>query len=189
MLHIRMCLEWPTGTRTIHDILYQVASQFLLPFNGFKQGLEITRTETIKVVTLNNLDEDSWSIHQMLLLLVVYGAMGQITLTYLGEKLQQIAIAIEVDEDMQSSQSIPIFLQNHALLLQPLLHHVVVGIRYLNKLDTPGSQIGHIPDDVVGAKSNMLNSGTGVKVDIFLDLGALLAPRRLVDRHLYDPVR
>lgn len=70
MLHIRMCLDQPT--KTLYDTLHEVASQLLLPFNGFKQGLEVSRTETIKIVALDYLDEDSWPIHQMLLLLARY---------------------------------------------------------------------------------------------------------------------
>jgi hypothetical protein len=46
--------------------LHQIPSQLLLPLNGFEQGFEVSRTKTGEVVALNDFNEDSWSIHQML---------------------------------------------------------------------------------------------------------------------------
>jgi hypothetical protein len=46
--------------------LTQVASEFLLSFNGFEQGLEIPSTEPIEIIALDNLDEHSWTVHEVL---------------------------------------------------------------------------------------------------------------------------
>lgn len=44
----------------------KVAPQFLLPFNGLEQGLEVAGAEAGKVISLDNLDEDRGAIEKML---------------------------------------------------------------------------------------------------------------------------
>jgi hypothetical protein len=46
--------------------LAQVASEFLLSFDGFEQGLEIPSTEPIEIVALDNLNEHSRTVHEVL---------------------------------------------------------------------------------------------------------------------------
>lgn len=58
MCHITLSLTRP--------VLQKVAPQLLLSLNCLEQGLEIASTKSGKVVSLNDLDEDSWSVHEML---------------------------------------------------------------------------------------------------------------------------
>jgi hypothetical protein len=44
----------------------QVAALGLFSLDSLKQTLEITRTKPIKVVPLDDLDKDGWSVHQRL---------------------------------------------------------------------------------------------------------------------------
>lgn len=63
------------------DIYLQVASLLLLSLDRFKQNLEITRSKTREVVSLDDLKEGSWSIHQ-----------------WLSKKLQQISSLVEINQ-------------------------------------------------------------------------------------------
>lgn len=44
----------------------QVASQLLLSLDGFEERLEVTSTKAVEVVTLDDFDEDSRAVQQML---------------------------------------------------------------------------------------------------------------------------
>jgi hypothetical protein len=44
----------------------QIPSEFLLSFNSLEQGLEVPSTEPVEIVPLNDLDEHSWTVHQVL---------------------------------------------------------------------------------------------------------------------------
>lgn len=54
-----------------HDSLDEIPSQRLFTLNSLKKRLEIASTETGEVVALNNLNEDSWSVHEMLLMILL----------------------------------------------------------------------------------------------------------------------
>jgi hypothetical protein len=42
----------------------QVPPFRLISFDGFEKTFEVPRTKSTKVIPLNNLDENRWSIHQ-----------------------------------------------------------------------------------------------------------------------------
>lgn len=44
----------------------QVTAHLLLSLNGLEEGLEVTGTKALKVVALDDLDEDSRAVQQML---------------------------------------------------------------------------------------------------------------------------
>jgi hypothetical protein len=46
--------------------LAQVASEFLLSFDGFEQGLEIPGTKPIEIIALDDFNEHSWTVHEVL---------------------------------------------------------------------------------------------------------------------------
>ena len=152
--------------------LDQVPSCILLPLNRFKQGLEVPSAKPIEVIPLDDLNEHSRPIHQML-----------------RKKLQQITPLIKIDQDIQTSQRLKVLIQRHARTLQPQPHRLVVRLRHLDELHAPCFQIRDIADDIVGAKRDVLDSRAAVEVDVFLDLALLLALGRLVDGHLDDVVR
>ena len=69
-------------------MLNQIPARLLLPLDGLKERFEIPRPETREVVALNNLDEDSGPVHQVLLLLGLCPLLCMISRpTYLGEEL------------------------------------------------------------------------------------------------------
>lgn len=64
MLSIR--ISRPPVIEFSSNISNEVASHFLLSFDGFKQGFEVTSTETREVIALNDLDEDCGTIKKVL---------------------------------------------------------------------------------------------------------------------------
>lgn len=68
--------------RELSTIL-QIPSLSLLPLNSLKQTLEIARSEPVKFVPLNNLNEHSGAIHQRL-----------------REQLQEISTFVEINQDV-----------------------------------------------------------------------------------------
>jgi predicted PilT family ATPase len=60
-------------SRTVDAVLWsarvisdQVASQLLLSLDGFEERLEVTGTKAVKVVALDDFDEDSRAVQHML---------------------------------------------------------------------------------------------------------------------------
>jgi hypothetical protein len=62
----------------------EITSPGLLDFNGLKQALEVACTETLVVVSLNNLEEECGSV-----------------LNRLGEDLKKITFVIIVNQDLK----------------------------------------------------------------------------------------
>jgi hypothetical protein len=60
----------------------QVASQLLLTLYRFKQRFEITGSKTREVVSLYDLDENGWTIHQVLTNLISIHSSAQLLLIF-----------------------------------------------------------------------------------------------------------
>lgn len=146
--------------------LLQISPQGLFSLDSFKQTLEVPSTKPIKVMPLNNLNENRRPIHQML-----------------RKQLQQITPLIKVNQNIQTLERLKILIQNHALVLQPLLHPLVVCLRDADELHTAGLQVCDGGDDVVGSEGDVLHAGAAVEVDVFFDLGFLVAEGWLVYGH------
>lgn len=66
--------------------LNQIAAQFLLTLDSLEQRLEVTSTEAGEVMSLNDLNKDGRTVHQVLQLSVCACVVQKVT-TYLGEQL------------------------------------------------------------------------------------------------------
>lgn len=152
--------------------LNQVPTELLLPLNRLKQRLEVPGAESREVMTLDDLDKDGGSIQQML-----------------GEQLEEVPTLVKVDQNIQATNSVEIFVQDQTRLLHPHFQAFIVCIGNLDELHATSLEVGDIPDDVVCAESDVLDSSTVIKIDVLFDLRLLLALGWLVDRHFDNLVR
>jgi phosphatidate phosphatase PAH1 len=127
----------------------QVSSLFLFPFNCLEQTLEVASAETIKVVSLDDFNENCWPVHQ-----------------WLGEKLQQVSSFVKVDENIELLNRIKVFFDLNCALAKTLAHRRVVRVRYADKLYASSTHVCDGRDNVWCFESNVLNSWTIVKVYI-----------------------
>ena len=77
----------------LHKSGLQISSCCLIYFNALKKCLEIARSETLVVASLNDLDEDRGTV-----------------LDGLGEYLQEVSVVIVVDKNFQLLQSFKVLL-------------------------------------------------------------------------------
>merc|ERR1719234_1998785 len=145
----------------------EVTPGCLVQFNALKEGFEVARTETLVVVSLDNFNENSWSILQRL-----------------REDLKKIPIVVIVDQNLQSLDRINVFLHLDWGLCQPLSEHIVVAVWNVEELHASCSQIINGGDDVKRPDGNMLNPCASIVVDVLLDLRFLLPWSWFVDWHL-----
>lgn len=141
--------------KTLRDCpnLDQVAPEVLLALNRLEQTFEVTRTEAIEVVPLDDLDENRRPIHQMLC-----------------EELQQVTTLVEVDQNIQTLQHLKVLVESQPRLLEPHLHAIVVCLGNLDELDTSSLQVRNVAHDVIRPQRDVLDTGTAVKVDVLFDL-------------------
>lgn len=167
--------------------LNQISTKGLLPLNCLEERFEVTSTEAGKVVSLDDFNEDSRTIHEVLSRHISIDEEIDLEThmdTYLGEQLKKVATLVEVNQDIQASNRLKVLLEDETGFLETGLHINVICLGHLDELDTSSFEVGDIPDDVVGVEGDMLHAGTVVKVDVLLDLGLLFTLGRLVDGHL-----
>ncbi|MGY4277986.1 hypothetical protein ACVILE_004166 [Streptomyces sp. M18.1] len=99
----------------------------------------------------------------------------------LGEDLQQVAVLVAVDEDLQLAQR----LDGDAGLAGPLAEGVVVRVGRVQELDAVRLHRAHGLHDVVGVQRDVLDAGAAVELQVLVDLGLLLGDGGLVDRELH----
>src|SRR5690606_35432740 len=141
----------------------QVAPLGLLPLDGLEQGLEVALAEAHGAVPLDEFEEH-----------------GRAVLDRLGEDLQQVAVLVPVDEDLQLAER----LHRHPGLPGPLAERVVVGVRGVQELHAGRAHLADGLHDVVGVQRDVLDAGAAVELQVLVDLGLLLGDGRLVDREL-----
>lgn len=124
---------------------------------------------------------------------------------YLGEKLQEVATLIEIDQYVKTFQRLEVLIQHHSLLLKSQFHRVIVGFWHcetvsflscilrivmlaFDELHTPCFQVFDVPDNVICSKSDVLDSSTSIEVDVFFYLRLLLSFCWLIDGHFNDIV-
>lgn len=108
---------------------------------------------------------------------------------YLRKQLQQIPILIEINQNIQRTNGIKVFMQLQTCLLQPDLDILVVCIWDFDELDASCFQVCDVADDIVCSEGNMLHAGAVVEVHVLFDLGLLFTLCGLVDGHLDNFVR
>lgn len=132
-------------------------------------------------IVLNRLD---WCRYLMIVSLDDFKEDGGSILHRFGENLQQVAVLVIIDQNLQFLQDVHILCDFDGRVLQVLAQQVVVGIRNRQELATSRFQILDGCDDVASIKSDVLDSGTSVIVDVLLDLTLPQTGGRFVDRHL-----
>jgi hypothetical protein len=162
----------------------EVSTQLLLSLNSLEQRLEVSSTKSIKVVSLDDFNEDSGAIHHVLFHTSIMAQNMFVEPTYLSEQLEKVTTFVKVNQNIQALDGLKVFLQNQARLLQPGLHVDVVCLGDFDELHASSLQVGDVADDIVGLESNVLDTGTIVEINVLLDLRLLLALRGLIDWHL-----
>merc|ERR1719234_2995026 len=95
----------------------QVTPGCLVQINALKESFEVARTKTLVVVSLDNFNENSWSILQRLC-----------------EDLKKIPIVVIVDQNLQSLDLVNVFLHLEWGLCQSLSEHIVVAVWNVQEL-------------------------------------------------------
>lgn len=140
----------------------------LLKLNGLEKRLKVTGTEPVVVMSLNNLDEERRPV-----------------LKRLGKQLKQVSIFVVVDQDIKFLDMLKVFLNLGAVFLQARGEVVVVRRRDGQELAAAGLHALDGVQHVLGPKGDVLDTGSSVVFDIFLNLRLPLARCRLVNRHLH----
>ena len=131
----------------------EVAPLLLIHLDALKECLEVSSTEALVVVPLNDLDKD-----------------GRPVLEGLGEDLEQVAVIVVIDENPQLLEDVDVFFDLHLGALEPLAQLAVIGVGNVQELSASVPKVLDALDDVVRPESNVLDSGGAVVIDVFLDL-------------------
>src|SRR5665811_138003 len=147
----------------------EVAALFLFAFESLKEGLEVALAEAERAVPLNEFEE----------------YRGAVT-DGLGEDLEQVAVFVAVDEDAALLQ----LLDRHPDVADAFAQRgiFVVAVRRGEELDTLGAQPVDRHEEVIRGEREVLRSGCPIELQVFVDLGFLLARCRLVERKLHPVV-
>merc|ERR1719384_1180422 len=111
------------GNKRKKDAL-QISSCSLIQFNTLEKSFEIASPETLMVVSLNDLKEDSWPI--------LHG---------LGEDLQKIAIVIIINQNLQFLQLCQVLLNLDFRVRKTLSEHVIIRDWNFEEFLPPGPQV------------------------------------------------
>ena len=88
---------------------------------------------------------------------------GRAILDRLGEYLQEVAVIVVVNQDLQFLQSGQILLHLDLGVGQPFSKEFIVAVRNVEKLLSSGSQVGDSFDDIVGPADQERKLETNVK--------------------------
>lgn len=105
-------------------------------------------------------------------------------LNRLGEDLEQVALIVVVDQDVQALNHVHVFCYVDTRGLESLAQVLIVSSRYGQELNAACLHLGDGVNDIVGAHGDVLHTGPAVVVDILLDLALAFSWCGLVDRHL-----
>src|SRR5690349_985369 len=141
----------------------KIPAQLLLALESLEQRLEVTRPEALRTFALDYLVEQRRPIFHRL-----------------RENLQQVPFFVAIDEDAEFAQLLHIFVD----VSDALLDGVVVSAGHAQELDAVVAQLRHSVHDVVSRDGNVLAARSLIELEILVDLGFLLAFRRLVEREL-----
>lgn len=173
------------------DSVLQVATFSLLELDGFEQRLKVARsksliTQIIKMIK-HHISKLCHYIHYIPYLMIVsldhFQEQRRPILHVLAEDLQQIPVLIEIDQNLQLLQHFQVLRHLDAALGQPLAQRRIIVGRNRQELHAARPQTANGRKDVAGVERNVLHTGSGIIVDVLLDLRTLLAQGRLVDGH------
>ena len=111
----------------------QISPRCLINFDTLEESLEVSGTEALVVASLDDFNEDGWTI-----------------LDWFGEYLQKVAVIIVVNQDLQLLQHRQILLHLDLGVGQPLPEELIIAVRNVEKLLSSGSQVGDSFDDIMG---------------------------------------
>ena len=103
---------------------------------------------------------------------------------WLGKYLKQIALLVEVHQNVQFPNDFQVFLDLSAGFAEPLGQVIVVCRWDRQELAPSIFHASHGVDNTVGSQGDVLDASASVVIDVLLDLGLPLARRWLVDWHL-----
>jgi len=127
----------------------EIASQRLFTLNGFKKCLEVPFSEAAATFALDDLVENRGA--------VFHGT---------GKDLQHVAFVVPIDENTQLFQ----LLDGLINVANAILQLGVVGVGNREELNALLFHFRDGSEDVIGSQGDVLNAGTTVEVQIFLDL-------------------
>src|SRR5207244_1872646 len=145
----------------------EIPPLLLLVLDRLEQRLEVPLAEAARAFALDDLEEERGAI-----------------LERLREELQQVALVVLVDEDVQRADLVHRLLDLADALRQLLVVRVGDG----QELDAVRLQALHGGDDVAAEQRDVLHAGAAVPLEVLVDLALLAAGRGLVDRELHDAV-
>src|SRR5687768_13396399 len=152
-LSIGKSLASGTGIQ-VEPFTSKVAAPGLIALDRFEQRLEVAFAETFRTVPLNDLEEQC-------------GPVGD----RLCEDLQQIAVVVEIGEDVVALQLVPGEVERR----HTFARFVVVALRHVHESHTPSAHRVDGCDDVVCSEGDVLYTGSVVLLDVLLNL-ALASP-------------
>ena len=117
----------------LHISALQISPCSLINFDTLEESLEVSSTEALVVASLDDFNEDSWTI-----------------LDWFGENLQEVAVVVVVNQDLQFLQSGQVLLHLHLRVGQSSPEEIIIAVRNVEKLLSSGSQVGNGLDDIMG---------------------------------------
>src|ERR1039458_4225463 len=152
----------PRGAVSWRPQRLEVAPRRLLTLDRFEQRLEVAFAEALAALALDDLEEERRTVADRT-----------------RENLQQVAVVIAVDEDVERTQPIEVLVDAGGAVTE----RVVVGPRGGQELHTAVAHLLHGARDVIRVHGDVLDTAAPVVVEILLDLRLLEPDVRLVDRH------
>ena len=117
----------------LHISALQISPRCLINFDTLEQSLEVPCPEALVVASLDDFNEDGWTI-----------------LDRFGEYLQEVAVIIVVNQDLQFLQDCQVLFHLHLRLGQPFPQELIIAVRNVEELLSSSPQVGDSRDDVMG---------------------------------------
>ena len=150
----------------------EVTSSSLLNLNRFEQTFEISCTESLMIVSLNDFKEQSRSV-----------------LNRFSEDLQKITLIVIIYENFKLLKGFNVLVNLYASMLQAFTKSLIIGIRNCQELDSSIFQCRDSLNNIWSRKCYVLNTSTTVVINVLLDLRLPLSISRFINRHLYSFVK
>ena len=145
----------------VSPIGLQIAPSCLLPLDRLKQRPEIPFAEGIGAGPLDDLIEQRRPV-----------------LDGFGKELQQVTFLILIDEDAQLLDRLVVL----AHIPDAVPQRFIIAVGHAEEFDAVVAQHRHGMQNIARRQRDVLHTGAGVVIEIFLNLALPLAGSRLVDR-------
>ena len=140
----------------LHISALQISPCSLINFDTLEESLEVSSSEALVVASLDDFNEDCWTI-----------------LDWFGEYLQEVAVIIVVNQDLQFLQSGQVLLHLHLRVGQSSPEEIIIAVRNVEKLLSSGSQVGNGLDDIMGPVGQQRGK---LETNVCLELYSLIQP-------------